>query len=481
MGTLRLFLALTVVAGHLPHARLPFMDNQISVICFFIISGFYMALIVNEQYSGLGEGWRKSFYLSRALRLFPAYWAVLIITLMTGVGYAIAPGSGIDLPKIIVSFIPNFFIIGLDALKCPLNDLGWEWLPASLLSDVRGAIGPAWTLSSEILFYLLAPAVVLFPRRILALLTASLCIRIFFMRGDFAETWRYYFFPSTLIFFCMGSLSYYLYRGIKDHAAAGRIGTVLLAALIVFSFFLDRTPHGRLVTYVDAPSNWAYYVCLAFSIPFIFERTKDLKFDRLIGELSYPLYIVHIAAIDNVAPRTGTLDEGSVAYGLLGAGISLVMAILLYYLVGRPIDRIRHRIAPLLCSAGERPQLYRSRPLQAVACSIAAVFCIYAVHTVAMEHKIKNGKLAEIGRCLESGTIPLSLAVETGDADIVKTMLEKGADVNETTLSKTPLMRAVDFPEIVNLLLDHGADVNAMTREGTALFAAIDRDRLDTA
>ncbi|MBI4390125.1 MAG: ankyrin repeat domain-containing protein [Nitrospinae bacterium] len=480
MGALRLFLALTVVAGHLPHTRLPLMDNQISVICFFIISGFYMALIINEQYSGLGEGWKKSFYLSRALRLFPTYWVVLIITLATGVGSAIIPGTPIDIPITIASSIPNIFIIGLDMLKCPLNDLGWEWLPASLLSTVQGAVGPAWTLSSEILFYLLAPAAVLFPRRILALSAASLCIRLFFLRGDFADVWRYHFFPALLVFFCMGSLSYFLYRRIKGNAAAGRIGLILLVTLIVFSFFLDRTPHGRLVTYVDAPSNWAYYVCLAFAIPFIFERTKDSKFDRLIGELSYPLYIVHLAAIDNVSLRIGTPDEGSLAFGLLCAGISLIAAILLYCLVGRPVDRIRHRIAAFLCSK-ETPRYSLALPRQAVAWAATVAFCIYAVHAVAMDHKIKNGKLAEIERQLESGTLPLSLAVETGDADAVKTLLAKGAGVNEIVASKTPLMRAVDFPGIVDLLLDHGADVNAMTTGGTALFAAIDRDRLDTA
>jgi peptidoglycan/LPS O-acetylase OafA/YrhL len=43
---------------------------------------------------------------------------------------------------------------------------------------------------------------------------------------------------------------------------------------------------------IDRPKFWLLYVAFALAIPFIFQATKRWRFDREIGELSYPLYLV---------------------------------------------------------------------------------------------------------------------------------------------------------------------------------------------
>ncbi len=60
-------------------------------------------------------------------------------------------------------------------------------------------------------------------------------------------------------------------------------------------------------------------------------------------------------------------------------------------------------------------------------------------------------------------------------AEIVRVLLDKGANVNQPTNYKTALMHAADkgYTDIVNLLLARGAQVNAQTAEGTALMAAV--------
>ena len=76
MGTLRFLLALSVAYGHL--TKLPsFPSSDVAVQSFFVISGFYMALVLNEKY-GLGSYWL--FISNRLLRLWPAYAAVLILS-----------------------------------------------------------------------------------------------------------------------------------------------------------------------------------------------------------------------------------------------------------------------------------------------------------------------------------------------------------------------------------------------------------------
>src|ERR1051326_4434807 len=72
------------------------------------------------------------------------------------------------------------------------------------------------------------------------------------------------------------------------------------------------------------------------------------------------------------------------------------------------------------------------------------------------------------------GITPLMVAAEIGSLDAMKTLLDRGADVNaRNTYGSTALMLSVTEPKKIRLLLDHGADVNVASRSGrTALIVA---------
>ena len=81
MGLIRLLLALSIVAAHsgaIFGSR--FVGGQIAVQSFYIISGFYMSLILNEKYIGKNNSFRL-FITNRFFKLFPVYWAVLLGTI----------------------------------------------------------------------------------------------------------------------------------------------------------------------------------------------------------------------------------------------------------------------------------------------------------------------------------------------------------------------------------------------------------------
>src|SRR5262245_24943622 len=80
MGVLRCLLALSVLLVHDADGWFKLIDGVAAVQCFFVISGFYMALVLNERYAQLG-----SFYANRALRLLPTYWAVLLLVIAAAV------------------------------------------------------------------------------------------------------------------------------------------------------------------------------------------------------------------------------------------------------------------------------------------------------------------------------------------------------------------------------------------------------------
>lgn len=57
MGVVRTLLALGVVRDHVPFFQYPFLiKGGFAVILFYVISGFYMAMIIKESYSKLGNG-----------------------------------------------------------------------------------------------------------------------------------------------------------------------------------------------------------------------------------------------------------------------------------------------------------------------------------------------------------------------------------------------------------------------------------------
>lgn len=80
MGVLRFLLALSVAWTH---AGLPKgLSGDLCVTIFFVISGFYMAMVLNENPA---YGQVSAFYQQRLLRLFPTYWALLALALLAGV------------------------------------------------------------------------------------------------------------------------------------------------------------------------------------------------------------------------------------------------------------------------------------------------------------------------------------------------------------------------------------------------------------
>jgi len=72
-----------------------------------------------------------------------------------------------------------------------------------------------------------------------------------------------------------------------------------------------------------------------------------------------------------------------------------------------------------------------------------------------------------------TGASPLMAAARRGQADMVRALLEHGADVNakENVRGQTALMWAVSerHPDVVRMLLEHGADVRTHTRSDVQL------------
>lgn len=331
MGTLRFILALSVAFSHfgLPFG---FLTSDTAVQSFFVISGFYMALVLNEKY-GPDTYWL--FISNRLLRLLPAYFVVLVFSLAAASNWrpilALDPlscGYFIASQLLIVGQeLYVFLIVNHGTLTFTLHPVG---IPKLLYTF--SPIPQAWTLALEIYFYLLAP---FFIRRgpmvIAALIAASLALRMG-LQGAFGfsgEPWSFRFFPSEIALFLTGSLGYYAYAA-ADDAQRSRLRMWLsVAAVLVFVCLAINRWDG-----VPRLMSLSLLAAVIVGVPRLFELTKKIAWDKYVGELSYPLYICHFLFGWWLEPET-TLGAAC------ALALSVVASILLYHLIDKPVDRWR--------------------------------------------------------------------------------------------------------------------------------------------
>lgn len=337
---------------------------------FFIISGFYMTLVINEKYSKLGGQWKARFYASRILRLFPAYIVVSLIALAifhsNGVPNAFTDDNDLSPQARAVLVFLNLFIVGQDFWESllSLSKQGNEivapivsFFGETALNPIYVLIGQSWSLSIELLFYAIAPFIVLSKRRMAAFFIAFLAVRLFFaFNPDIFpnEPWRSRFFASNFPLFMLGGFGYWIYIHIQGWNHAKRIGKgALISLLFALVFSIWNKGGAFLMTGgedYDTAELWVFYILFAAAVPLIFNFTKNFKVDRFIGELSYPLYLVHGLVIGWV---TGTFINYSPSTRLLSViAMSLVVSMAIQVLIDMPIDRVRRKVEKYEWSPG---------------------------------------------------------------------------------------------------------------------------------
>ena len=334
-------------------------DGVVAVQAFYIISGFYMALVLNEKYTF--QGALTQFYASRALRLFPIYWVILLTTLLcatlipsmnSGRLYLLlAAPDIIDGTSLVFVNLANVLLIGQDVLQFLHVEAGsfvWGPGPPGKLAANFLPVDQAWTLSLELMFYLFVPLLVRQTSFALVMITLlSMIARAFAYEGqNNFDPWTCRFFPFELMFFVLGILSYRAFvflSGLKDLAGVTRlVGFALLVPACGLAIGYDFL---RFVNFVVVPEgyislrHWVYLGLVTVALPFIFSLTRHSKIDQKIGELSYPIYICHVLVLALTTKVFNVSGEYVGVAVLLGSvGLS---AVLLY--ITAPITRLRRR------------------------------------------------------------------------------------------------------------------------------------------
>ena len=358
MGLLRFLLALSVVAAHAgPIFGLEFVGPQLAVQSFYIISGFYMSLVLNEKYIGANNSYRL-FITNRLIRLYPIYFTVLILTILAFVAVGVVKKQPVTIFEHYQEIKTNFFtlaylviahliIFGQDAAMF----LGITAGSGNLFftTDFMHSHPPvfsflfipqAWTLALELSFYAIAPFIVRKNYKLaVTIIILSALVRLYLYNVQHLDhdPWTYRFFPNEIMFFLLGYLSYQTYLKIKTINIHRNISITIFAGMALFTCIFSFLPSFQPAGSPFSISEISYLAAVTIAIPFLFNFLKKNSLDNKIGELSYPLYICHylISMMCQVIPFEAFRKGWSVAL------IAIIFSWALTKGIADPVERFR--------------------------------------------------------------------------------------------------------------------------------------------
>jgi peptidoglycan/LPS O-acetylase OafA/YrhL len=343
-------LALSVVCAHTAIGRV-FTGSALAVQLFYMVSGFLIAhvLVDNASYRS-----KARFWASRALRLYPIYLAVAALALLNLLLFDPAWFTRFRSTTATTQWFMatvNLTLFGQDwAMFMRTSPEGLEFATDFLRSDPPLfhllLVPQAWSLGVELSFYMLAPFILRRLDVMLLLLGLSLAVRLAVFKAGLGwqDPWTYRFFPAELGLFLLGALSRRLVLPRWQALSAGRPpgqadrwATMLAVTLCVLYASAPLPSH------VKGPGLVLVMVLL---LPATFLFNQRATWDRYLGELSYPVYVVHVLLIQQshqIAARFN-VEPGPAAQAGLVLVASLVLAHALNRGVQAPVERWRSRI-----------------------------------------------------------------------------------------------------------------------------------------
>ena len=247
-----------------------------AVDVFIILSGFVIFLLLDKK----RETYRL-FIIRRGLRLFPVYLIAIVVSALT-IQYQLNTWLLLDSSGgywngrtttltdsneyFWQNLIPHIFMLhGLFGSVIPSSDFAF--------------IEPAWSLTLEWQFYLIAPFIfnAIVKRKIYNILVISIGLGATYgMLGSG-------FLSNQFYLFIVGIFSYWVIKNSKKNT----LGPLLIFAVAII--------------FRDIPSFiWGIFVVLAFyetpKLKFV-KQALDNRVMNYLGKISYPIYVIHTLVI----------------------------------------------------------------------------------------------------------------------------------------------------------------------------------------
>lgn len=269
LGSLRFALAFAVAFSHMGLTP-DFHFGSMSVMVFYLIAGYVMTHSFSVNFGGKLASIPR-FYLDRFFRLYPLY----LLSLLLIWGFSEWTGYGV-LYTDTKSMIVNLGMFQLNNHPTIMN-------PA------------AWSLGTEVQFYVLLPFLVRFKALKYALLPLSYAIFVVATFGEIeVQKWSYKLLPGTLFMFILGSV---LYDMLSDPTRRSRtIVMTMAAALTLHLAILSCYPQ-----LIEARYSLESLVGLLGGMLALYllgaVKPADRGLDNWLGKLSYPVFLSHVIVL----------------------------------------------------------------------------------------------------------------------------------------------------------------------------------------
>ena len=333
---------LVVVAGHVASNYQPmegelrrwlvvFTNSDLGVRLFFVLSGYLITSLLLQEHTARGTISLKAFYLRRVLRIFPAFYAYLLMLLVLSL------------------WIPCGLTPSTWAASATFT---WNYAHAWVNAPAEGTwnVGHFWTLALEEQFYLLWPITLR-----LAGLRRALYIAVgLVVWCPLARVGTYFLFPAE-----RGYLEMMFHTG-SDSIMVGCAAALLMQSASMRQKFARVASAGAWVAgcwmFVLSPLSGAllrgFPVVAGFTLDALAaawiilwaRQTLPTGFGKLLGSgllpalgtISYSLYLWQQIFLS----PTGWLATGRV---LPACGAAVAVACLSYWLIEKPALRLKNR------------------------------------------------------------------------------------------------------------------------------------------
>jgi peptidoglycan/LPS O-acetylase OafA/YrhL len=330
-----------VFAGHagLNHV----VPTVFGVTVFFFLSGYLITTLMRAEFEKTGTVSLRNFFLRRALRILPPFYLVFGLALAGWwAGLLPRPGELASIPAVLLHYA-NYYIVQYDHL------------------GFLTGTGIYWSLAVEEHFYLLFPFAYLFLTRslasnrtramsLLAVCAAILvwrCVLVFIydapmLRTSVASDTRF----DSLLFGC--ALALYGNPATEPSRLSERTWKFVLFPLgmlgLIIGFAVRDEGFRETLRYtIQGLSLVPIFVCAVRYPDWLPIRPLNFRPMMFVGTLSYSLYLLHLIVLGGLSENFGaTLSP--LMTGLLGLGITFVLAVMMYKAVEQPCARLRRRL-----------------------------------------------------------------------------------------------------------------------------------------
>ena len=354
IGAWRFALAALVVVYHLVLPLRPL--GTYAVFGFYLLSGYLMTRVLHERYGYDARG-RLLYAGNRLLRIFPPYWAALAFAAVLLVRFGEAALAAH--PALRAFEGPGELLANL-ILVYPAW-VPWEYTPRW--------VPPSWSLTVELVFYLL---IGLGVSRTLPRVLVWLALSIGYVAWTYAAglDWRFRYFAvgAASLPFALGALLYFLTRARAP--LAGREArpwllawaAVVLGAAAAYGAAYLQGAH----LFAGACYEAGLYLSLALAAVALHRLARGARcvglspaMDRRLGDLSYPLYLLHwpvwLLAATAVAGAPFPPSPSAVGLQAFAVAVPLLLGLstILHHGIERPLEVLRATLRSR--AAGGRP------------------------------------------------------------------------------------------------------------------------------